>query len=552
MDMEEVTVADAEIGGGPTDQLVVLIHGTWANDRQDAGETMERATGDRWWQPTSRTWTWLQEHLPPGTRLPVPGERIFTWSGKNSQTERMRAADKLLALLLELEKAGTNYHLVAHSHGGSVVWEALVMSMVVRENKRIHPSLRQALNEDDHERPLMSSAKLFQRHRRHLRLDHLRSWTTVGTPFLTHLPRGGWLMPGWPQQGFTVGPPSKARQTVYATLRNGQIVLPVLAVAAYLTGLTAAGSVMLGIFALSVPMSIIWSWSFAIRRREQCRWRAIRIFGDRWLGLWSSQDEAIHGLTAATAAPAHAYEWYALPRHARPALDATIQPARPTRLPVPDAWFRIPIPSIPWLSSPESLVWRPATALLVLLTPLANWVNAKLSPALSKMFTKIVVRLAQGADLPRTHMAYVSPLPLPLNDVGPGLPDEVDMALRTFTNSQALEAGAILREALVLCGLGLGDKDLFRGLDRTLIHTAYFDNEHILWLIVLHILKTHVRALPDVWTEWMRALHLEELDSWYQSHGDRTRQAAHRFVDEVLQHNHACDSCCDWYVNPGD
>jgi hypothetical protein len=46
---------------------------------------------------------------------------------------------------------GTKYHIVAHSHGGSVVWHGLV------ESKR-----------------------------RGIDLSGLRSWTTVGTPFLKY------------------------------------------------------------------------------------------------------------------------------------------------------------------------------------------------------------------------------------------------------------------------------------------------------------------------------------------------------------------------------
>ncbi|WP_280892475.1 hypothetical protein [Streptomyces sp. LBL] len=99
------------------DELVILVHGTFAGDKE------RRDDGDRWWQRGSSTWQALTATLPKGTRLP-PG-RLFHWSGANAQSKRLSASMDLLVLLFDLERRGVRYHLVGHSHGGSVIWETL-------------------------------------------------------------------------------------------------------------------------------------------------------------------------------------------------------------------------------------------------------------------------------------------------------------------------------------------------------------------------------------------------------------------------------------------
>ncbi|NKZ09093.1 hypothetical protein [Actinomadura latina] len=89
--------------------LIIFVHGTFSSSDEDAGS--------RWWQRGSENWNWMQAHLPSGTALLGESFQLFRWDGRNSQASRLSAANKLLALLLELEKQGRNYHLVGHSHG---------------------------------------------------------------------------------------------------------------------------------------------------------------------------------------------------------------------------------------------------------------------------------------------------------------------------------------------------------------------------------------------------------------------------------------------------
>jgi hypothetical protein len=108
-------------------ETVIIVHGTWASP--DAGQ-------DPWYHPSSnppadgfisRLNAALQErgsmaqcwsHCPEGGQP-------FYWSGENSWFSRTRAADVLADYILKLQKEGWLCHVVAHSHGGNVVAEAL-------------------------------------------------------------------------------------------------------------------------------------------------------------------------------------------------------------------------------------------------------------------------------------------------------------------------------------------------------------------------------------------------------------------------------------------
>jgi hypothetical protein len=51
--------------------------------------------------------------------------QIFSWSGENSWIARTRAAAALGDYVVKLQNAGWRCHIVAHSHGGNVLVEAL-------------------------------------------------------------------------------------------------------------------------------------------------------------------------------------------------------------------------------------------------------------------------------------------------------------------------------------------------------------------------------------------------------------------------------------------
>ncbi len=148
------------------EQYVLLVHGTFASSDEDRGKN--------WWQTESEAATTLRRFLGNGyvinpdevcfqsTVVPVP-ESVFHWSGRNSEHARRLAAKLLFERLQWFNERRLSFHVIAHSHGGSVLWEALQLAAMTR---------KQNADVND-EKPL----------------EHLVSWTTVGTPFLHFVPR---------------------------------------------------------------------------------------------------------------------------------------------------------------------------------------------------------------------------------------------------------------------------------------------------------------------------------------------------------------------------
>jgi hypothetical protein len=110
-------------------ETVIIVHGTWAAPEPG---------GSRWYEPvnsippaiagfTAKLDAALQELGSPARCWAhcTQGNPIFQWSGKNSWIERTHAASALGDYVTKLRKEGWRCHIVAHSHGGNVVVEAL-------------------------------------------------------------------------------------------------------------------------------------------------------------------------------------------------------------------------------------------------------------------------------------------------------------------------------------------------------------------------------------------------------------------------------------------
>jgi hypothetical protein len=122
---------------------LITVHGTNAGDPSDEGE--------RWWQKNSPFQKRLAEWLDLDGVVIEP----FHWDeGPNSEVKRRKAGEGLLKRLKGLEKSGEDYYLIGHSHGGSVIHSALRWASVKGQA-----------------------------------LPHLRSWLTIGTPFIWTKPR---------------------------------------------------------------------------------------------------------------------------------------------------------------------------------------------------------------------------------------------------------------------------------------------------------------------------------------------------------------------------
>jgi pimeloyl-ACP methyl ester carboxylesterase len=90
-------------------RVVVLVHGTFAREAE-------------WIRPSSQFSVSLASSLGYGTEV-----RSFRWSGANSHSARLQAAEELRVFLHEsLDSFPSSRHfLLAHSHGGNVVLYAL-------------------------------------------------------------------------------------------------------------------------------------------------------------------------------------------------------------------------------------------------------------------------------------------------------------------------------------------------------------------------------------------------------------------------------------------
>jgi hypothetical protein len=109
-------------------ETVVIVHGTWAAPEPDKTQWYQ--------QPDSASATKgfvgkldaaLQQRGSPARCWAhcTEGNPMFQWSGENSWIARTRAAGALADYLAKLRGEGWRCHIVAHSHGGNIVVEAL-------------------------------------------------------------------------------------------------------------------------------------------------------------------------------------------------------------------------------------------------------------------------------------------------------------------------------------------------------------------------------------------------------------------------------------------
>lgn len=227
--------------------LVLCVHGTAAADPADEGR--------RWWQLGSEFANTLESRLPT-----VTFDKPHHWSGENWESDRRAAGADLLGRLRTLEVAERPYHLIGHSHGGSVIFHALRDA---------------AANGEE--------------------LKYLRSWTTVGTPFLGFVPSRISI------------PLVLATSLVFAA---SAMVLS--EVSGYLKGNTGDISIELSWILFVIPLFLLLAFSlglayfcvrpifewFRSRRDDELTAKAERAFGDRWLALWHPNDEPIGGLAS--------------------------------------------------------------------------------------------------------------------------------------------------------------------------------------------------------------------------------------------------------------
>ena len=109
-------------------ETIIIVHGTWA--APTSGTT-------HWYEPSdgAAAGGGFVEKLDAALQVRASPARcwahctnrdqIFHWSGKNSWIARAQAAFKLGEYVSNLQNEGWRCHIIAHSHGGNVVVEAL-------------------------------------------------------------------------------------------------------------------------------------------------------------------------------------------------------------------------------------------------------------------------------------------------------------------------------------------------------------------------------------------------------------------------------------------
>jgi hypothetical protein len=109
-------------------ETVIIVHGTWAAPKPDQPNWYQNPRdGQHESTFVSKLNRALEERGSPArcwAHCKDNGE-IFSWSGNNAWVDRTLAASSLATKINELQANGWRCHVVAHSHGGNVVAEAL-------------------------------------------------------------------------------------------------------------------------------------------------------------------------------------------------------------------------------------------------------------------------------------------------------------------------------------------------------------------------------------------------------------------------------------------
>jgi hypothetical protein len=385
-------------------ELVVTVHGTGS-----AGTT---ETARKWWENGSSFCRETSRLLGSGYIFDEP----FQWSGLNWETARQTSGNQLFARLLELEKQGRPYHIISHSHGGSVTWAALIRSA---EQK--------------------------------MQLQLLRSWTTIGTPFLTFVP----TPTNWPLILVTLVIAVGIAATLF-------LFAPAVDELAYIyhNATVAQLGIALGPLLISVIVLVATTSAIIGNLRGQIRYQyliaarrtAAEWYGAQWLGIWHSQDEPISGLAAtldkAISITARRIDTY--PRHLR--------------------WLGRILDTV--LSDvPDELAWRQ------------------------------FIRKLQGNDLTVRALASVDRCPPELRPGWPELPKPIGDVLIGTANSHAAEMLQGMRTLLGTAyetrnvrGMVLGAGKLVTWGE--LIHTSYFESDGLKGIIANHLLAGLLSKTP--------------------------------------------------------
>ena len=209
------------------------------------------------------------------------------WTGFNLESHRRKAAAGLLRRLRDFERRGIDYRLVGHSHGGSVIWHALVASAAAGT-----------------------------------RLKGLKGWVTVGAPFLSFAPDpvAWWRYPGLVACAgalfYISDQIAEGWQKHAQIMRNaadagfGAQAYILLTVVLVIALVLRSASLLLGVIRHLRGL-------FRHSTAQAAEKTAGAWYGSSWLALWHERDEAIAGLRATLVSPARLLPRWAAPTASR-------------------------------------------------------------------------------------------------------------------------------------------------------------------------------------------------------------------------------------------
>ncbi len=249
---------------------ILSVHGTWAhvdaawNPVEYAEVGPEPGSPEAlvrpWWAAGSAFEHEMKSHVT-GVDGPAHVER-YLWSGTNSEIERRAAGRALYDRLLTYEARREPYCVIGHSHGGSVIAEALIQA-AMRRNQ----------------------------------LPHMTSWITVGTPFIRFQPEQ-FFFQRLNLLGKVIWIASWMLFLMFAVYAAFAVAADGAALFSSFSRwvLAAAGAMMcLPIIGSYVSLRYLDRQTLS-RQRPRLQRKAADYFGARWRSLTHPEDEVVEGL----------------------------------------------------------------------------------------------------------------------------------------------------------------------------------------------------------------------------------------------------------------
>lgn len=401
-------------------EVLILVHGTFASDDNDEGNS--------WWQRNSTFSNALLARL--GSQYTLI-QQTYHWSGENSESERLYAGLKLLSLFEQFEKEQTNYHVIGHSHGGSVIWHALQIK-----------------------------SHLAYLHKEKKVLPHLKSWCSVGTPFIRY-------------------ERSSSYTSTNAIQSNSLLLMVVVMVVAYFNPLTIWLVLIVVLFLVSLLFAYLTMLSIIeggnLETENQLQNLSANLFCSRWLGIWSSEDEIINGLQVSIALEDDGIE--ILPR-----LKSNTDVYLTDRL----------------LFIPKSLT-KKVQALY----------NKYIAPKVDLFVLQVINKGLHGSHRLGVRAEGIINCPIPdLCDLHP-LSQEVSIELTAVANEGIYDMADEIRKLLSSRKQTMTSEYITSQAGDILIHSSYFKSKKVNELIAIHILYSSNNSPTQI--------EQVALDEWYLS-----------------------------------